>query len=216
MSHREYHPFVDALPRASGQQSNEHPVVIVGTESWEGRVHPSHGDALFHDNKDSGIHLTVRRTYYESDGLFRWDLWKMLDEGIYLRSHGWAPTVEGACQAALEARIETRLVGDTTWHTVDHSQWKASMGGHEASVAHLDPTFEPTVPFQWERAHPAFDGVLGDSLALPLLKGRTATLAEAFAACERAPTLAYLKLATFVVEHPELGRVQLPAQEQAA
>jgi hypothetical protein len=138
-----------------------------------------------------------------------------VDEGNYLRAHGKAPTVEATCQAALEARIETRVAGNAVWHTVDHRSWKASIDGHEASVVQPEYTIDPALPFQWERAHPAFNGVLTGSSAFPLLSGSAATLNDAFAACERAPTLAYLKMAAFVVEHPELGRVRLPSQEQA-
>ncbi|AJG22351.1 hypothetical protein [Cupriavidus basilensis] len=215
MSKREYLPFVNDLPRAEGHQHDDFPLVIVDGHTWRGHVGSASGDSLTRHDEDSGIHLTVRRNYHDRSAGFYWELWKKLDEGNYLRARGEAPTVEAACQAALGARIQTRVAGNAAWHTVDHRTWKASIAGHEASVAQLECTIAPALPFQWERAHPAFDGVLGNSIAVPLLTGKAATLTDAFAACERAPTLAYLKMAAFVVEHPELGLVRLPSQEQA-
>ncbi len=214
MSKREYLPFVNGLPRAEGYQHDDSPLVIVDGHPWQSHVGSASGDSLSRHDEDSGIHLTVRRNYHDPSVGFYWELWKKIDENNYLRARGGAPTVEAACQAALEARVETRVAGNAVWHTADHRTWKASIDGHEASVIQSEYTIDPALPFRWERAHPAFDGVLGGTSAFPLLSGSAATLTEAFAACERAPTLAYLKMAAFVVEYPELGRVRLPSQEQ--
>jgi hypothetical protein len=75
MSEREYLPFVNALPRTEGYHPDDYPTVLVNGHPWQARVDASHGDALSHNDEDSGIHLTVRRSYYEPGSGFYWELW---------------------------------------------------------------------------------------------------------------------------------------------